>query len=48
MTSFFVEFMRTDNLGLIAVKHMILADQKEAGTVDKGKLRLSKHHLEMA
>jgi hypothetical protein len=36
MTAFFVEFMKTDNLGLIAVKHMILADQREAGTVDKG------------
>lgn len=36
MTSFFVEFMKTDNLGLIATKHMILADQRAAGTVDDG------------
>lgn len=34
MTNFFVEFMATDQLGVIAIKHMILADMKEAGTVD--------------
>ncbi|KAI1135814.1 RdRP-domain-containing protein [Hypoxylon sp. FL0543] len=35
MTDFFVEFMATDQLGVIATKHMILADRKPAGTVDK-------------
>ncbi|KAI2616222.1 RdRP-domain-containing protein [Hypoxylon sp. NC1633] len=35
MTEFFVEFMATDQLGVIATKHMILADMKAAGTVDK-------------
>ncbi|KAI1860360.1 uncharacterized protein JN550_011512 [Neoarthrinium moseri] len=44
MTAFFVEFMKTDNLGLIAVKHMILADQKDAGTVDQGCQLLAKLH----
>ncbi|KAI0133352.1 RdRP-domain-containing protein [Hypoxylon sp. NC0597] len=34
MTDFFVEFMATDQLGVIATKHMILADRKPAGTVD--------------
>jgi hypothetical protein len=36
MTDFFVQFMATDQLGLIAVKHMILADQRDAGTDDQG------------
>lgn len=36
MSDFFVHFMATDQLGLIAVKHMILADQRPAGTVDPG------------
>ncbi|KAI1769919.1 RdRP-domain-containing protein [Hypoxylon cercidicola] len=34
MTGFFVDFMATDQLGVIAVKHMILADMKDGGTVD--------------
>ncbi|KAK8108246.1 RNA-dependent RNA polymerase [Apiospora kogelbergensis] len=33
MTEFFVQFMATDQLGLLANKHMVLADQKDAGTV---------------
>ncbi|KAK8038458.1 hypothetical protein PG993_006869 [Apiospora rasikravindrae] len=33
MTEFFVQFMATDQLGLLANKHMILADQRDAGTV---------------
>ncbi|KAK7981199.1 FAD/NAD(P)-binding domain-containing protein [Apiospora arundinis] len=33
MTEFFVQFMDTDQLGLLANKHMVLADQKDAGTV---------------
>ncbi|KAI0130271.1 RNA-dependent RNA polymerase [Xylariales sp. AK1849] len=44
MTAFFVEFMKTDNLGLIAVKHMVLADQKDAGTVDQGCVQLAEMH----
>jgi len=36
MTDFFVQFMATDQLGLIAVKHVILADQRDGGTADQG------------
>jgi hypothetical protein len=36
MYNFFIEFMATDQLGVIATKHMILADQKDMGTVDPG------------
>jgi hypothetical protein len=38
MTAFFIEFMKTDNLGLIATRHMILADQRTKGTLDEGKV----------
>ncbi|KAF3070560.1 putative RNA-dependent RNA polymerase 2 [Daldinia childiae] len=34
MTNFFVDFMATDQLGVIATKHLILADRKPAGSVD--------------
>ncbi|KAI0180770.1 RdRP-domain-containing protein [Hypoxylon sp. FL1284] len=44
MTNFFVEFMATDQLGVIAVKHMILADMKEAGTVDEECKLLAEMH----
>ncbi|KAK9773406.1 putative RNA dependent RNA polymerase-domain-containing protein [Seiridium cardinale] len=44
MTAFFVEFMKTDNLGLIATKHMILADQRHAGTVDADCTLLAQLH----
>jgi hypothetical protein len=40
MTAFFVEFMKTNNLGVIATRHMILADQRPAGTVDAGKIAI--------
>lgn len=33
MTNFFVDFMATDQLGLIATRHIILADVHDAGTV---------------
>ncbi|KAI3323950.1 RdRP-domain-containing protein [Xylariaceae sp. AK1471] len=33
MTEFFVKFMATDQLGLIAIKHIIFADIHQAGTV---------------
>jgi hypothetical protein len=36
MTDFFIKFMATDQLGLIATRHMILADQKLDGTTDPG------------
>jgi hypothetical protein len=36
MYNFFIQFMATDQLGVIATKHMILADQRELGTVDPG------------
>ena len=32
MANFFVDFMRTDHLGVIATRHMILADQEQEGT----------------
>ena len=41
MASFFVTFMKTDQLGLICTRHMILADQKEEGTLDKDCLALA-------
>ncbi|KAI0384693.1 RdRP-domain-containing protein [Hypomontagnella monticulosa] len=44
MTKFFVEFMATDQLGVIAVKHMILADMKSAGTVDEECKLLAEMH----
>ncbi|KAI0909356.1 RNA dependent RNA polymerase-domain-containing protein [Ustulina deusta] len=44
MTEFFVKFMATDQLGLIAVKHIILADLHDAGTVhDECKLLAEMH-----
>jgi hypothetical protein len=36
MSNFFIKFMATDQLGVIAVRHMILADQSDAGTTDPG------------
>lgn len=36
MTDFFIKFMATDQLGLIATRHMILADQRQEGTADPG------------
>lgn len=36
MTDFFIQFMETDQLGLIATRHMILADQRSDGTADQG------------
>ncbi|TRX89845.1 hypothetical protein FHL15_009278 [Xylaria flabelliformis] len=44
MTEFFVKFMATDQLGLIATRHIILADLHEAGTVhDECKLLAEMH-----
>ncbi|KAK6955968.1 hypothetical protein Daesc_003615 [Daldinia eschscholtzii] len=44
MTNFFVEFMATDQLGVIATKHLILADRKDAGTVDEECKLLAEMH----
>ncbi|KAI0147126.1 RdRP-domain-containing protein [Xylariaceae sp. FL1272] len=44
MTEFFVKFMATDQLGLIAVKHIILADMHVAGTVHEGCKLLAEMH----
>ncbi|KAI0856865.1 RNA dependent RNA polymerase-domain-containing protein [Xylaria cubensis] len=44
MTEFFVQFMATDQLGLIATRHIILADLHEAGTVhDECKILAEMH-----
>ncbi|KAF2963850.1 hypothetical protein GQX73_g9725 [Xylaria multiplex] len=44
MTEFFVKFMATDQLGLIAIRHIILADLNDAGTVhDECKLLAEMH-----
>ncbi|KAI0469337.1 RNA dependent RNA polymerase-domain-containing protein [Xylaria cf. heliscus] len=44
MTEFFVQFMATDQLGLIANRHIILADLHEAGTIhDECKLLAEMH-----
>ncbi|RYP64420.1 hypothetical protein DL770_009205 [Monosporascus sp. CRB-9-2] len=44
ITGFFVDFMATDQLGLIAIKHLILADQKAAGTVAEECRKLAELH----
>lgn len=44
MANFFVDFMRTDHLGVIATRHMILADQMKAGTCDTNCKRLAQLH----
>ncbi|KAF1971230.1 RdRP-domain-containing protein [Bimuria novae-zelandiae CBS 107.79] len=44
ITDFFIKFMATDQLGLIANRHMILADQREEGTLDAQCLLLAELH----
>ncbi|KAF1921282.1 RNA dependent RNA polymerase-domain-containing protein [Ampelomyces quisqualis] len=44
MSNFFIQFMATDQLGVIAVKHMIVADQRDAGTVDPDCILLAEMH----
>ncbi|KAK7752663.1 hypothetical protein SLS62_005432 [Diatrype stigma] len=44
MTQFFVQFMSTDQLGMISIRHLILADQKPAGTVDQECQKLAELH----
>lgn len=44
MTQFFVDFMKQDYLGVVAVRHMILADQRSLGTRDPDCLKLAELH----
>ncbi|KAI0550393.1 RNA dependent RNA polymerase-domain-containing protein [Xylaria curta] len=44
MTDFFVQFMATDQLGLIATRHIILADLHEAGTIHDECILLAEMH----
>ncbi|KAK3493461.1 RNA dependent RNA polymerase-domain-containing protein [Neurospora crassa] len=44
MADFFVEFMKADHLGVIAVRHMILADERDEGTLDADCLKLAALH----
>lgn len=44
MTNFFIDFIKQDCLGVIATRHMVLADQKEEGTLHPDCLRLAQLH----
>lgn len=44
MAEFFVDFMKLDHLGVIAMRHMIMADQMKDGTLDKNCLKLAELH----
>jgi len=44
IANFFVDFMQTDHLGVIATRHMILADQKDRGTLDPDCIKLAELH----
>ena len=44
MANFFVEFMQLDHLGVVATRHMILADQMEEGTLHQACLKLAELH----
>ncbi len=44
MTTFFVQFMATDQLGRIATLHKVLADQRQQGTLDADCLKLANMH----
>ena len=44
MADFFIDFMKTDHLGVIATRHMILADQRPNGTLDKDCRLLAELH----
>jgi hypothetical protein len=44
MADFFVDFMKTDHLGVIATRHMILADQTQDGTLDPKCIQLAQLH----
>ncbi|KAL2828374.1 RNA dependent RNA polymerase-domain-containing protein [Aspergillus pseudoustus] len=44
MAEFFIDFMQSDRLGVIATKHMILADQMEIGTSHSECKKLAELH----
>ncbi|KAF4977551.1 hypothetical protein FZEAL_5922 [Fusarium zealandicum] len=44
IADFFIDFMRTDILGMIATRHVILADHKESGTRDPDCITLAGMH----
>lgn len=44
MADFFIEFMKLDHLGVIATRHMILADQHNEGTLHPDCLKLAEMH----
>ena len=44
MADFFVDFMKTDHLGVIATRHMILADQRPEGTRHSDCRKLAQLH----
>lgn len=44
MADFFIDFMKLDHLGVIATRHMILADQKDEGTLHPDCMKLAELH----
>lgn len=44
MADFFVDFMKMDHLGVVATRHMIIADQKPRGTLEDDCKQLAKLH----
>lgn len=44
MADFFVDFMKLDHLGVVATRHMILADQMDDGTLHPDCLKLADLH----
>lgn len=44
IADFFINFMKTDVLGMIATRHVILSDERKAGTCDPDCIRLASLH----
>lgn len=44
IADFFLDFLRTDHLGAIATRHMILADQLSGGTLDNDCIKVAELH----
>lgn len=44
MADFFINFMKTDVLGVIAIRHQILADSKDNGTLEPECVKLAELH----